>query len=204
MLVDAMVSTLKTMFDTDSATAKGWVQERYDEMIDESGWSKNPVLSLGTTTAGLATYAVPTTVDKLVTVIVGGQEFQPVGEQTLEDLRTGNLFLRQLPTGTGGVFANYGGTSIELYPAPTATGTAITARVSLEGTDIADGTEPAIPRGLHTYLLEGAMALGFQRVDERSDLAGEHEQKFQAGVDKLRRRTLSRIGHGPQRIRVVW
>lgn len=200
-----MVTTLRTMFDTDAVTAKSWVQERYDEMIDESGWSKNPTLSLGTTTAGVTIYSVPATVAKLATILVGGtKEYQPVGEQVLEDLKTQNLFLWQLSVGTAGVFANSGGNAIELYPAPSSSGLALTARVSLEGTDIADGTEPAIPRGLHTYLLEGAMALGFERVDERADLAANHEQKFQQGIDKLRRRTLSRIGHGVQRIRVVW
>jgi hypothetical protein len=203
MLVDAMVSTLRTMFDTDTATAKGWVQERFDEMIDESGWSKNPVLSLSSTIAGTAIYTISTTVARLSTIIVGGQEYQPVGEQTLEDLRTSNLFLTHLPTGTGGVFAPSGTNAIELYPAPTTSGVAITGRVSLEAIDIVDGTEPAIPRGLHTYLLEGAIALGFERSDERVDLAGPHEQKFQIGIDKLRRRTLSRLGHGVHRIRVI-
>ncbi len=203
MTKDAMVATLRSMFDTDAATAASWVQERYDELIDESGWSRNPTLSLGPTVSGTSVYALPATVDRVNTILVGGAEYQPVGEQIVEDLASGSSYLTTLPRGVGGVFTSSGDSAIRLYPVPSTSGSAITARVSLEGTDIADGTEPAIPRGLHTYLLEGAMALGFQRVDERGDLAAEHEQKFQQGVDKLRRRTKSRVGHGPWRIRVV-
>lgn len=205
MTLDDYVSTLTDMFDASSSTAQGWVQEAYRRAVTDARWFTETV-TLGTTVAGQAAYALPVGLVQLDSLFINGVEQGRVGEFDIPDLNAGAAFL-----GSGGVYAqtssSSGADQIALYPTPTTNGLAITGKGEFVPNDLVAGTgagsSPVFPLDLHPVVLDGAIALGYLRKDERPDLAGIHESRFQEGVQKLRARKISRVrGRPPFRIQV--
>ena len=208
MTFDEIVAAVKQQggFDVSSGMVEGWVNEVHRQAVAESHWQMS-LLSLGTTVVGQATYDVPATVADIVGIYIdsgdGPAHYGRVGTLDVWELRGGRRWL----TGSGGVFApafsSAGQAQIELYPAPTTAGDTIQALTAGIPADMATGGSPVIPADMHGDLVDGAIALGLLRVDERPEQALVFEQRFRAMVGKLRRRKNSRVGSAPSRLQVA-
>lgn len=206
MTLDDMQSTLSSMFDVSSSTAQGYVQEAYRRAVADSKWLTSSV-TIATTTAGDATYPLPANLVQLDSLFVDGVEYGRVGEFDIGDLNAAKVFLSQ-PGGVYGYTADSSGADqLQLYPTPTTSGLTITGKGVLVPADLVTGSgagsSPVFPIDLHSVVLDGAIAIAYQRQDERPDMAAVHEARFQEGVQKLRARRISRVrGRGPFQARI--
>jgi hypothetical protein len=187
-----------TSSQTPAATVLSWVNAKYRQMVADSKWRK-AVISLGPTVAGQSQYAVPDNVVDLRTIRVNGSRTWALASiEGLWGLQASDL---ALSSDAVGAFASSdtaaGGQVIELYPAPDTSGYAIDGMAALLPTDLALTDTPIVPADLHQALVDGAIGMGMGRVFERHDAEAVYEQRFQDGVQKLMRRTKSRIGSGP-------
>lgn len=192
--------------DVSTATLQGWVNEVYKEVVAESRWM-TAVETLAVTVAGQAAYDLPDSVVDVLGLSLADSsgnpgDWQPVSLEDLWALQRGDLGL----SGSGGV---YGQTAkadstkqVQLFPAPTTSGAAITALVALVPVDLVNGKTPAIPEDLHGRLVDAAIALGLLRVEKRPDLSQPLDARKQEIKDNLVRRRNSRVGSGGTRIRV--
>lgn len=186
----------QTGTDASRATVLSLLNEKYGEMCSRSRWLLETI-SLGSTVAGTAEYALPDNVIELISLRAGSYRFGEIGAKDYWDL---------LARGTGtwdgrrGAYAptysSTGGTSVSLWPTPDVSGTALTALASVQPADLTDaGTStPVVPADVHGALIDGTSSLVLSRIDERSDLAIPFEQRFQEAVERLRRRKNSRVG----------
>lgn len=194
-------------FDVDPAMATSWLNEMYKTAVARSKW-REETTSLGSTVVGQAQYDIPESVVDIVAITLdagaGLSDWQRIGTTDLWDVKTGRQFLR----GTGGVFAPAFGPNgekrVELYPVPTIAGTAITALVAVQAIAMVSGSDvPILPEDMHGALMDGAIALGLRRMDERSDSASVPADVYGGMVLELSRRKNSRVGSRPSRMRLV-
>lgn len=205
MTLDEFTTQLTDLFDVSLSTAQSWAQESYRRAVTDAKWFTETA-SLGTTVAGQAEYDLPVTLVQLDSLFVGGVEYGRVGEFDLTDLNSENAFLSV----ARGVYAQTSSSSgtdqIRLFPTPdiASAGQAITGKGEFVPADLVTGagpgSSPVFTSDLHPVVLDGAIALGYLRTDERPDLAGVHEARYQDGIRKLRARKISRVrGRGPFR-----
>lgn len=194
-------------FDVDDPTVGGWVNQLHKEAVAAAQWMEAEI-DLATTAEGVAAYDVPDNVADLASLWLepGGKpgDWEIVGRTALRALKGGRSFLR----GSGGVFARAftadGTHQVELFPVPAGetAGLAIKADVALIPGDMKAGDTPVIPADMHGRLLEGSIAIGLARIDERPDSAQVFQQRMAEMAEMLRRRKNSRIGSEPTRISV--
>lgn len=209
MLVSDAVSKVVSEggFDTSSSntsadTVRSWVNERVREALATSKYRKATV-EIGPTVAGQAQYALPEhVVDVRALRVASGRRWTRASTEELYDLQGGDAWLRSSP---GAFAANFEADTdpvVELWPAPDEDGSTITllAAVSLEA-ELATGDTIPLPSDLAQRIaVDGAIALGRRRIDEREDLAAGYELRFEKAVQELSRRANSRMGSGPHQI----
>jgi hypothetical protein len=193
-------------FDVTRSVAGGWVNEVHRKAVAEAEWQTRS-LSLGETVAEQATYAIPDRVVDIVGLYLVSEDGTPgdwrrISTTEMWDVKAGRLrVIRE-----GGVFAPAFGDAdeklVELYPAPEQSGVQITALAAMVPAALSSGASPVIPEDMHGDLVDGAIALGLLRMDERADSAQVFEARFERMVAKLRRRKNSRVGSQPSRMRV--
>ena len=188
-------------FDVTETVATGWINDRHAALVARAKYLQKEV-SLGTTVSGQGEYSLPDVANivDLEGVLVGSAPYERVGQRYLWE--------RKFRGGTGNVFApdftTSGTLQIELYPAPDEDGTAITALAAVQPSALAASEDvPVVPPDFHKVIVDGAMAIGLERIDERLDEADRYHQLFEAGVMELIRRRNSRIGSGPVQIQVA-
>ncbi len=190
------------------ALVYGWVNEVHRKVVAETQWMMQTV-TLATTVAGQTDYDIPSNVVDIVGLYLdagsgaaGESQYSKVSTTDMWEIRAGRRQLR----GSGGVFApDYGSLGekrIELYPAPTVTGTAIVALAAVSPATLVAGSSPVIPEDMHGDLLDGAIALGLLRMDERGDAASLFDARYREMVGKLQRRKNSRIGSRTARMQL--
>lgn len=212
MLASEMVTAIRSQggFDTTSsqttdAVLLSWVNAKYAEMVADAKWSR-AVLELGPTVAGTSQYLIPDRVTDIRTLRVGGS--RPWSLANLEGLWDLQAAVSTLDSGVPGVFvANWqadGDAVVELSPTPTTDGLAIEAQCSVLPDDLTTvpDTTPKVPADVHQAIVDGAIGLGLGRVYERHDAAVPYEQNFQDAIQKLMRRSKSRVGSGPMQFPV--
>lgn len=193
-------------FDTGStgstlANVKAWVNERYTEMVVKARWRLAQV-ELATTVADQAEYALPATVVEIVEgITVDGDPYDAVGQETLTRLKA------ELATVNQGVWAgdysSTGAVQIELYPAPEDAGDSIQGLCVLAPAALsADGDTPIVPVDFHGALIDGAISLGYKRLEARQDLASGLEAEFASRTEALRRRGNARLSPGPVELQI--
>jgi hypothetical protein len=205
VLFEAIVAAVKGQggFDADDVTVGSWVNEVYAAVVVAAEWQMATV-TLASTVAAQAGYDLPDSVASVEGLYLdsgdGPAHYIRVGAQELWELRAGR---RQL-VGSGGAFGpawTAGGVEqIELFPAPETSGVEITALVSQIPSELIAGQSPGIPADLHPGLIEGAIALGLARVDERLDSAQVFDAKVAQMADALKRRKNKRVGSTPHRL----
>jgi hypothetical protein len=188
-------------FDTGSTgetltDIKAWVNEAYTRLVVGAKWRKAQV-ELFVTVADQAEYPLPATVVEVVEgILVGTEPWSAVGQETLWRLKNGNA------TADGGVwaedFSSTGAVQIELYPAPDEAGVSVQALATLAPAALAaDGDTPIIPADMHGDIIDGAIGIGYDRLENRPDLAEPKLAKLERNVEKLRRRANARLYSGP-------
>jgi hypothetical protein len=190
--------------DVSSTVVGSLVNEAYKEVVAETRWMM-AVETLATTVAGTAAYDLPENVADVQAITIPNStgdpgEWQPKTLTDLWGLKRGTLRLR----GSGGVFAATakadGTKQFELYPVPTQSGLVVTGLVALIPTDMVNGVSPAIPVDMHGKLVDAAIGLVMQRVENRPDLAAPFEQRKETLKALLMARKNSRMGSEPTRM----
>lgn len=203
MTVDEIVDAFKAQFDTNDATALRILNLRQAVMVADALF-RAVEKTITTTVAGQDLYDVATDVVDLKVIYIGTTRYDPVGQ---EDLR--RLLDPDDPaslTGPGGVFSEAykadGTPQVRIYPAPDTTGDNITGLEALQPATLVAGGTLLIPADLHGYLYDGMLAEGYAQLDERPDLASYHDSRFEAGVLKLKKRRIARVGGGVRGMQV--
>ena len=193
-------------FDVPSARAGGWLNEMHRQAVADSEWLQQQI-SLGTTVVGQSDYDIPDDVAELQGVYIADDQGNPghwdrVSTTDMWEIKAG----RRRLTGSGGVlcakFGTAGQKRVELYPAPLTAGSDIVGLAAMVPATMASGDSPIIPTDMHGDLMDGAIALGLLRMDERGDAAQVFDAKFQRMVAKLRKRRVKRVGSRSSRIQL--
>lgn len=194
-IVTQTISQIGT--DTDRATVLSLLNEAYGTQVARARWLRE-IISIATTTAGTADYALADNVVTLERLRAGAYEFDPVGIDQMWALGTaGGTW-----NGRSGVYSvdysSTGSTSITLYPTPDESGVALTGLASVLPDALTDdtGSVPVTPVDSHGSLIDGTAALILLRIDERPDLAAPFQQRFDGVTEEIRRRKNSRVGTG--------
>lgn len=182
--------------DATRATVLSLLNEAYQEQVVRSQWLLENH-AIGTVAAGTSEYSLPDGVVDIKRLKVGSYRYEQIGIDQLWDLTASGTGTW---TGRGGLYSltysSTGGTSIALYPTPTESGAAIVALGPAQPDALTDSSSsiPITPTDTHGSLIDGTAALVLLRVDERPDLAGQYQQRFDTAVERLRRRKNSRAG----------
>lgn len=201
---DLIARVRNAVGDCTEAEAKGWLNDRYRQMVARSRFRMTQT-TLGTTNAGQSDYAISADIVDLESLMVGGSVYNSDNPSTLWNLKAGKS---RLYSHVAGIFvsdpSSTGPSQIELYPAPSTSGVDITGLVALQPSDLVDGTdEPIIPADYREALADGATAIGLAQKDEKLQEADRYETRFWDAVEKLRVKAIGRIGSGPARIRIA-
>jgi len=209
-MIDAVIT--QGGFDSTTGAASrdavaGWINDRYRDLLAQTGWQKATV-ELGPTVAGQSTYVIPDAVNDVRKVLVDGNEYVRASAEELFEARANSGYV----SGGFGAFApGYvasGAAVIDLFPTPTEAGKSIQALAATAAVAMSAETDsPVIPEDLQQGLIDGAIATGLRRIYERHDDAAAYEARYDnpAGggtVQRLKRRANSRVGSGPQKVRV--
>lgn len=197
-------------FDATEAQVLRWLTVRQRQMCARAG-SYRKAITLGTTTVGVDSYAVPAEVVEILQLTVGGYVYGVARHQDFARGERGWLLL----SGEGGVAGRDdtagGEQRLKLFPTP-AEGTSpepgaeVVAYCVCLPPDIATGQDATIviPGDYVDALVAGAISTGMLRSEDRVDLASANEQIFQGGCRELIRATNRRYrGSEPPTLRVV-
>ena len=207
MTFDQLVDRVVAMFDTAPTEVTFWANQRHKRMVGEALY-RLAELSLGNTVAGQSDYDLPEA-DIDIALLQVGADTEPYvrgGVPEMVGLRAGTHSVNNAP-GAFSIYADAAGDlKIRLNPTPTASGTAIIGWGVIESADLTYGSGAALlpPAHLHSYLLDGVIADAHAQIENRWDLAAPFEQRYELGIDKLRRFKNSRVGGGPTRIARAW
>lgn len=215
MILSELIAAVKNEggFDTTTgavsdATITSWLNDALRELVAESQYAKAAV-SFGATVAGQNLYPVPANVVDVKQINVGGSPYFRAGASDLFEARA---YGGSIVGGYGAFAPGYdeaGIQTIDLFPTPDTDGVEITALAAIQATVLSASTDsPQVPEEFHQALVDKAIGTGLHRIYERHDDAAPYDRAFsdpagQGAVQKLRRRTNSRIGSGPMRIRMV-
>lgn len=205
-----LVSRLQGLTAITSIEAQARINQAHRRLVADALWLRTAI-AVGTTVAGTDVYAIPAGTVEVFTVRVNKLRYERKTPDELDDLNNDPLsyaygrpqrFFAQ-------EFTSAGVLEVMLWPAPTITGQAITARGAVLPADMtnlaAAGAYPVVPPDFHEYLVDPfAFAETLSRDDERFNEADDKEAQCEAIVKKLRSRSLRRIGGGGiHRIQVI-
>lgn len=187
-----------------AATILSWVNQRYRDLVAKSKWRK-AMLALGPTVAGQAQYAIPENVVDVLSLRVDSS--RPWGRTNVDGLWQLTASTSYLTGPAPGVFVpNFEADDdqvIELWPVPETAGLDIDALCALLPAALELADTPRVPEDFHESIVDGAIGMGMERIDERHDEAKPFNEKFDAATKELARRQSSRVGSGPTQIRVA-
>lgn len=198
-----LIATIKIPegIDVSDAQAGIWVNDRHKRLCVGANWTKRRQ-TLGTTVDGTSRYALDEDVTEIHELRVGTTPYTRAGTQSLWEVQGEASYV----TGPGGVYSpmfdDTGGTFIELSPTPEDDGNDIEAIVTYTPADMTGTDTPLPPADFHNVILEGAMADALASLDENLAAADRYEARFEAGIEKLRRRQNRRFGGGPHHIKI--
>jgi hypothetical protein len=194
MTFDELVDRVVARFDCTQAEAAAWLNERHRRMVGESLW-RLAETDFGPTVVNQSDYALPDSVENVAFLMLGA-DTDPLARIRPEDmalLRSGGTL-----SGADQAFAMYadavGVHKLRIWPTPTS----VVEIIGLTAIDPATmvygaGASPVIPVQFHSYLKDGAFADGFEEIEARWDLAGPFEQRYETGIQKLRRYRVARL-----------
>lgn len=202
---------------TSDTLMRSWLSTAVAEAVAEARWLKQR-REFGPTVIGISEYTVDTDVIWVKSLRVGVS--RPWARTTLEDLWVaeadpGAVYLTDR---TVGAFAPVWESEsaqdvddvpklVKIWPTPTAAGLAITAVCAVSHKPIVAATSAAyqlqLPDDLAQKIaVDGAVAIGVQRVHERADLAAPYLARYADGKALLKARANSLIGGGVRYARI--
>ena len=195
---------------TSDAVILSWLNARYSELSVESAYSQG-TREFGPTVAGQADYVLPERVVRVKSLRVNGSRpWIPLKLEDIWDLEAGAAQFSM--GGVGGFAENYaevdssgqGFPRVTLWPVPDTAGQTIKALCILQPIplDVSNNVAPVLPDDFHEYVVEGAIAIGLRRDDEREDGAAPYEARFKEAIQRLAARQRKRVGRGPIQARV--
>lgn len=192
---DALIGEVQAQIDVPGDQAYAWLLDRARVMNAEAAWLLTEAPLVGVN--GQIEYPLPDDLVRTEAVAVNGY---PYARSTLSQLDVAKASRSPRRIYADGVDST-GSSLISVFPAPS-TGADITLRYLRDVPDDITGSPP-FPDDLHEPLVDGAIAVGLARMDERFDSAGYFDARFVDAIARLRRRRNSHIGRGGTPIRIV-
>lgn len=163
-----------------------WINDAMREIANNNNLLQ--VKATANTTVNVSAYALPTGIARLHSVRFRGLALESITiEQADELIGSVDLSIVQgFPVGTPThywIFAN----QINLYPAPDTTSTTdLMVYYTRQATPVVSLDDiPEVPEQYHNRIVDYCMARAYE-LDENFFVANMKDQKFDAGVDKLR------------------
>jgi hypothetical protein len=224
MLLSDADAILASIFDANAsastqAVMRGWMHAAVREAVAEAEWRKVR-RELGPTVAGTSSYEVDEDVVAIRTLqVAGSRPYTRCGAEEMIALQAGLGVVFNSPGAFSPEFEALaedaaeatadGDTSlVTIWPAPTASGQAITALCAVQALAIGAGTSGATVIGVpddlaRAIVVDGAQAIGWETALGRPDLAQAPRARYDAAKQMLERRGNSRMGRGPIRVPIV-
>lgn len=206
-VVAGLIAAVTTQegLDVDATTVLGWLSSRQALMCARSGCLRRR-LSIGATVNGQADYPVPRQIVRILELKVNGVIYSSGRHGDIANHANRLVWI----WGPGGLVARegeVGGTEqLALVPAPTDDGQVIEAYATCRPGPIVEGDDATvhIPDEFHDALVDGAIALGLQRMESRGDLAAEFAQRFDGACAELLKQVRKRYkGLAPEQLRTA-
>ena len=183
----------------DPAVADSFLNERYQRLAAESGWARERFDDV--TVIGQSAYEIPNKVVEILEFRISDTPYTRVGLQSLNDLQGGITNLRR-----GGVYApqydNAAAHQVSIYPVPSEDSLPIEFWASTLPDPIVVGEEPNLPADFHIEVAYGAMGDLYEFYDENPEMADRMNQRFEAAIERLRKRANKRVGGGPHFVQI--
>lgn len=201
----------RTSSATSDAVILSWLNARYFELCAESAYTQAQ-REFGPTVAGTADYELEDDVIRVKALrLEGSRPWIPLKLEDIWDLEAGAAtFSLGAVGGFAETWTEFGTSSAEglprvkLYPTPGESGQTIKTLCIIRPAplDVSSDLPPHLPDDFHEYVVEGAIALGLRRDDEREDGAAPYEARFKEAIQRLAARQRKRVGRGPIQARV--
>lgn len=194
MTWDELVAEVLAQIDVPPDQAYGWLLDRARVLNAEASFLLREMPMIAVTDQ--LEYPLPDDCVKTEAVAVNGY---PYARSTLSQLD-----IAEATHGRRRIYADgvdqTGSSLITLWPPPS-DGAQITLRYVADVPDNRSGSPP-FPPDLHEPLVDGAIAVGLARMDERFDSAGYFDARFVDAVSRARKRRNSHVGRGGTPIRI--
>jgi hypothetical protein len=179
------------------------LNEGHKELCARSEWLRARV-SIGSTVANEADYALPASVYKPLKVYVDGALFSPTDEDEVDGLTQSDGGLTLASRGLWELTQDAAGAEfVTLYPPPGTAGLAITSSAVVYPDDLEDDGDPfRVPDDFFIGPVNYAFSKIYGGTEDNTDLAEYYEQKFENTVTRLGQHRRSRRGHGEVRMRI--
>lgn len=192
---DSLIGEVRAQISVDPSVALAWLLDRARVLNAEARW----LFVTGTATPSGDVdgryYDLPEETIWLEAVLVNGIPYQRSTQHAMDARWAGN-------TGnTAGIYALGGSEGIfQIHPR---TISPVEIRHVYDVVVFDSAEQPPFPTDFYEALVDGAVAIGLARMDERFDSAGYFDAKFGSAIDRLRRRRHAQVGRGATPIRVV-
>lgn len=177
-----------------------WLLDRARVMNAEARWLYTQDHATISSIADGRYWNLPTDLIWLEAVIVAGVPYQRSTPKALDARWAGD-------TGnTSGIYALGQGLSLQLHPGHIVdplVASDVQIHCVLDVEDTGQLGMPPFPNDFDQALVDGAVAMGLARMDERFDSASYFDAKFAAAIERLKRRRHGMVGRGATQIRVV-
>jgi hypothetical protein len=191
------------------ALAVSFANERTGRLVAESEYRTRIGAMTATTTAGGNAVDIDTDVVDIRRAWIGTDRYEVDSYAYIKDLEAGREDLNT-SDGRTGVVAPYwsstGTPQLYFYPAFSNTGDSITVEEALHPSDSVYGGTDAmaanVPKHIRPGLLDGILSDAYEYTG-RWDEAQNHEQRYEATIDKLRRLKNTKVGSGPAAIKLL-
>jgi len=206
-----------TVAQTSDTLMRSWLSTAVQEAVAEAKWLKQR-RKFGPTVADTSDYVVDDDVIWVKSLRVGVS--RPWARATLEDLWVaeadpGSVYLTDRVNGAFAPMWEEEAAQdvddvpklVKLWPTPTEAGLNIEAVCAVNHKPIVVGTSSSyklqLPEDLAQKIaVDGAVAIGVQRVHERADLAAPYLARYTDGKAQLKARANSLIGGGVRYVRI--
>lgn len=194
-----LAEEVRAQVDVDSDQALAWLLDRSRVLNAETAWSLVTLTIVAKD--GQRAYPQPEDTLWIEAIIVGGVPYQRSTMHAMDARLSGDTW------NTLGVYTDYVDTAdapgvpmFRIDPPPSQ-GVEVEVRYVRDLAD--DLVDPPFPSDFDQVLVDGAIATGLARMDERFDSAGYFDARFASAIARLRRRRHGRVGRGAVGIRIV-
>lgn len=196
---EQLIAEVRAQIAVDPNQAYVWLLDRARVMNAETAWIWGEVELDPPIDADGRYYALPEEVVWVEAVLAGGKPYQRSTLHALDARWAGDTG-NTAPIYADGLNVSQAQGGLQIHP-PTYSTLVVRSVADVE--DAGPTGTPPFPTDFDQVLVDGAVAIGLARMDERFDSATYFDQRFAAGVGRLRRRRNAHIGRGPTAIRVV-